>query len=153
MAAAANEGETRWRLFDNDGHILLAITDTDEPTDNIGSPQFRCRKASGQVEMEGDAKDALRRVVADLIRAGKPLNVSLAPSDSGNRAGMDVYYVEADDGWRYKLHLTSDAALFEQFKRTGTVEFRLNKTLVRETFKVGLENAGKFQDLCKPPRQ
>src|SRR5262249_53211606 len=77
-SALRSEGEWRWRLFDNDGRLMLAVADTDLGGD-AGSLFFQCKRASGIVEIIADMDQEVRRVVADLILNNGSPYVELAP--------------------------------------------------------------------------
>jgi hypothetical protein len=147
-AAVAADDRVRWRLYDNSDGVLLAIADADEGTDSFGAPLFHCRKATGQIVMEGEAKEAWRHAVADLIRADEPPHVQLLPSQPDNFAELNVFYSDMD-AWRYRLDLPAENPLFDQLKRTGTFDFKLKQALVHEEFKMSLENVARFQEICK----
>ncbi|UQR62671.1 hypothetical protein LRP30_39030 [Bradyrhizobium sp. C-145] len=144
----ANADETRWRFFDQNGRALLAITDTDEATDAIGSPSFDCAAGSDRVEVRGDANKALRRAIGNVISADQYPKVNVAPFEKESFVMLSVSYSEIS-GWQYGFDLPVSSPQFERFKQTGVLEFKLAGTAVREGSKVGLDAAAKFQAFCK----
>lgn len=150
ISAYANEGEDRWRFSENEGKAMLVIADTDEGTDAFGSPFFRCEKGSGRVEIEGSAKEALRRTIGNFITVDNYPDVQLLPIGSGYSDLLTISYSDMH-GWRYRFAMSAVETPFEQFKRTGVLEFKLGETLVHEEFKVGLDAIAKFQASCKRP--
>ena len=147
-AVHATEGEERWRFFENDGKAMLVITHTDGGTDAFGSPLFRCEKGSGRVEIEGGDKKLLRRTIGSLISADKYPTMQLLPANTGYADLPTISYSEMS-GWRYSFAMSAEETPFDQFRRTGVLEFKLGETVVHEEFKVGLDAAAKFQDFCK----
>jgi hypothetical protein len=152
VSASAKEGEVRWRVFDQLDQALLVIADTDEATDSFGSPMFSCTKKSGNVNVEGEAKENLRVAMANLIRANETPWIQVMPDTASRAATVDLVFSEID-GWRYKFGLSAGHKSFERFKRDGVIEFKLGKATVHEEFKAGLENIVKFFDLCERPRK
>jgi len=148
-AVAAEEGKASWRFFEDHGKAQLVIADTDEGTDDIGSPSFKCTGASDLIIVSGDAKEPLRRAIAAFIVADKYPKVEFGANAKGYAALLTIDYSEVT-GWEYGFDLSASSAPFERFKRTGALEFALGKTTVKEEFKVGLENVAKFQAFCKP---
>ena len=140
--------ELRWRFFDQGDPALLAIAASDA-TDNFGSPLFQCRKRSGMATAEGATSDELRRALAALILHDQVPAPNLVPDDSSAQVA-EVFYSEMT-GWRYRFQLSVTGPAFEQLKRTGAFQFKLDGTVVQSEFKVGLENVAKFQDFCKLP--
>ena len=152
-SAYSEEGEVRWRVFDQEGEALLVITDTDEATDHFGLPMFSCKHKSGNVNVEGEAKENLRVAMASLIRTDQTPWIQVIPDANPETTTLNLYF-SFIDGWRYKFDFSDDHKSFERFKRDGVLEFKLGETTVHEEFKVGLENVTKFLDLCKrPPRK
>lgn len=144
----ANADEIRWRFFDQNGRALLAIANTDEATDAIGSPSFDCAAGSDRVEVRGDANKALRRAIANMISADQYPKVNVAPFEKESFAMLSVSYSEIS-GWQYGFDLSASSPQFERFKQTGVLEFKLAGTAVREGSKIGLDAAAKFQAFCK----
>jgi hypothetical protein len=151
-SAHAKEDEWRWRVSDQEGQALLAKSDIDEATDNLGLPMFTCKDKSGNVTVEGEAKEALRIAIAGLIRADEIPWIQVTPDAEPETTTIDVFY-SFIDGWRYKFDIQEDHKSFERFKRDGVLEFKLGEAAVHEEFKVGLENVTKFLDICKRPRK
>jgi hypothetical protein len=147
MSAAADD--RRWRVFEETDKALLSASHTDEPTDDLGSPFFRCQRKSGTVVVEGTATQALRDALADLIRSNGYPQVDLLPSGSASSALLNVSYSEMGSNWQYSFELEVAGKAFDEFKRTGRFTFKVGSTVVREEFKVGLENVDKFQAICK----
>jgi hypothetical protein len=145
---AAEEGEVRWRVSDTADSALLVIADSDA-TDNLGSPLFECKKGSGAATAEGDASEDLRSTMAELILHDQEPGVHLTP-DEPNTQILDLAY-NSFSGWRYRFELFVTGPAFEQLKRTGLFQFKVADAIIREEFKVGLENVAKFQDICKQP--
>ena len=141
----SEDDEVRWRAFDQGDTALLVIADS-EATDNFGSPLFQCKKASGIATAEGDMNDDLRRTVAELILRDRELALNLMPEDPS--AQVEAFF-SGMTGWRYRIQLSVTGPAFEQLKRTGAFQFKIDETFVRDEFKVGLENVSKFQELCK----
>jgi hypothetical protein len=147
-ASNAKEDEWRWRVLDQEDEALLVISDT-HGGDHFGLPLLSCKKNTGAVEVEGEARENLRFAMADLIRAdGVPWIQAMPEAASVGDTTLDLH-VNMLDGWRYKFLLSADHRAFERFKRSGVIEFKLGAVVVHEEFKVGLESAGKFFDLCK----
>jgi hypothetical protein len=144
MSAAADD--RRWRVFEEADRALLAASRSDEPTDDLGSPFFRCQRKSGTVVVEGTANQELRDAVADLIRSDGYPQVDLLPAGS---TLLNVSYSEMGSNWQYSFELEAVGKTFDEFKRTGRFTFNVGSTVVREEFKVGLENVAKFQMICK----
>jgi hypothetical protein len=144
---AADEGEVRWRVSDTADSALLVIADSDA-TDNLGSPLFECKKGSGTATVEGDASEDLRSTMAELILHDQEPGVHLTPDEPSAQI-LDLAY--SFSGWRYRFQLSVTGPAFEQLKRTGLFQFKVADAIVREEFKVGLENVAKFQDICKQP--
>jgi hypothetical protein len=151
-SADAKDDEWRWRVFDREGEALLGMTDTEEATDNFGLPIFTCKGKSGNVSIEGEAKESLRVAMANVIRVDEIPWIQVMPETTPQTTTLDLLYSFVD-GWRYKFDIREEHKWFERFKRDGVLEFKLGEATVHEEFKVGLENVGKFLDLCKsPPR-
>jgi hypothetical protein len=150
VSAHAQEGVDRWRFSENEGKAMLVIADTDQGTDAFGSPLFRCEKGSGRVEIEGSAKEALRRTIGNFITVDKYPDVELLPAGSGYSDLLTISYSEMY-GWRYGFAMSAVETPFEQFKRTGMLDFKLGDTLVHEEFTIGLDAVAKFQDYCRRP--
>jgi hypothetical protein len=142
----AQEGEVRWRVFDQVDTVLLVIADSDA-TDNLGSPLFECKKASGMATAEGDMSDDMRSIVAAQMIDDEAANIDLMPSDSSARNFSFLFSYMT--GWRYRFDLSVTGPAFEQLKRIGSFEFRVADTVVRKEFKENLESVAKFQELCK----
>jgi hypothetical protein len=151
-SAYAMEGEWRWRVFDPEGEAILAMTDTDEATDNFGLPLFTCKDKSGNLNVEGQAKENLRVAMANLIRADETPWIRVVPDVAPESATIDLYF-SSIDGWRYKFNLQEDHKSLDRFKRDGVLEFKLGDAFVHEEFKVGLENVARFLELCRRPRK
>src|SRR4051812_15301457 len=85
-ASHAQEGEERWRLFEqaSGGKVMLAIAITDEGTDALGSPLFRCKRASGVIEVEGVMSADLRAAMAAMIKANQYPLIQLLPAAEQN---------------------------------------------------------------------
>ncbi len=127
---------------------MLVITDTDEGTDSFGSPLFRCERGSGRVEIEGAPKEALRRTIGNIIAADHYPAVQLLPAGTGYSDVLAISYSDMH-GWRYGFGMSAEEAPFEQFKRTGVLEFKIGETLVHEEFKIGLDAVANFQAFCR----
>jgi hypothetical protein len=145
----AEESKASWRFYEDHGKAQLVITDTDEATDNIGSPSFECTGASNKIIVRGEAKEPLRRAIAAFIVAGKYPKVDLGVDAGGYGSLLTIAYSEVA-GWEYGFHMSASAGAFERFKRTGVLEFALGKTAFKEKFTVGLEAVTKFHAFCKP---
>lgn len=145
----AEEGKASWRFYEDHGNAQLVITDTDEATDNIGSPSFECTAASNRVSVRGEAKEPLRRAIAAFIAANKYPKVEFNPIAKDYGSLLTIAYSEVA-GWEYGVDLSASSDAFERFKRTGVLEFVLGKTNFKEEFKVGLDAVAKFQAFCKP---
>jgi hypothetical protein len=143
----ANANEARWRLFDQGTDALLAIADTDEPGDAFGLPLLSCTQKTGFVNIEGEAKEGIRTVMAEMIRNDQAPWISVVPDATPESATIDLFY-SFIDGWRYKFGVQVSHKMFERFRRDGVIDFKFGKAAVHEEFKVGLDNVGKFLDLC-----
>ncbi|WP_157644282.1 hypothetical protein [Bradyrhizobium sp. WSM2793] len=143
----ANADEARWRLFDQGTDALLAIANTDEPGDAFGMPLLSCPRKSGFVSIEGEAKEEMRAVMSEMIKTDQAPWIKVAPDVNPESATIDLFY-SFIDGWRYKFGIQVDHKMFERFKREGVIDFKLGRAEVHEEFKVGLDNIGKFLDLC-----
>jgi hypothetical protein len=141
----------RWRLFEERDAALLAIADTDEGTDAFGSPLFRCKKASGHIEAEGATNDDIRTAMAAMISSDKYPLIQLFPEARDNVSLLSLSYSEADEGWRFYFLLKAVGPTFEEFKRTGQLAFKAGTKVIRAEIKAGIENAARFQDICKRP--
>jgi hypothetical protein len=147
QATHAAEGDVQWRVFDQDDNALLVTADS-EATDNLGPLLFHCKKGSGSVTAEGDMSEDLRNTVAALMLYDEEPSIVMAPEDSSAFGGE---FFTGMNGWRYRFQLSVTGPAFVQFVRTGSFRFKLGDSSVSRNFKVGLENAEKFQELCKPP--
>lgn len=143
----ANAGEARWRLFDQGTNALLAIADTDKPGDAIGLPLLSCTRQTGYVSIEGEAKEGIRAVMAEMIKADQAPWINVVPDANPESTTIDLFY-SFIDGWRYKFGVQASHKMFERFKRDGVIDFKFGKAQVHEEFKVGLDNVGKFLGLC-----
>lgn len=151
VSAYAQEGVDRWRTFEYDGkEAILVISDTDESGDTMGSPRFRCQIGSGKIEVKGVASDVQRQAIADLIRSGNYPRIELSPAGPDNIAFFDLSYSDMS-GWEYGFDLSAAGPPFEQFKRSGRLDFKVGETWLHEEFKVGLDAVAKFQASCKRP--
>jgi hypothetical protein len=151
VSAQANEGENRWRIFaTDDKEAILVIADTDLATDAIGSPRFWCAHGSGKIDVRGVAHETHRNAIADLIQSGQYPRVDFNPADPGNLTLLELSYSEMT-GWEYKFDVSAAGPPFEQFKRTGALDFKIADTWLHEEFKVGLDAAAKFQAFCNSP--
>jgi hypothetical protein len=146
-SAVAKEGEWSWRVFDNNDEETLAITDTDLAGDNIKMPFIFCKKAEGRITVRGDADESLRHAMADIIRNNRERTAKLSPTGEED---IELFFGES---WQYRIVISADAPPFEQFKRTGVLQFKLGRATVREQFTVGMENIAKFQDICRLKRR
>jgi hypothetical protein len=149
VPARAQDGEARWRLFEEKDTALLAIADTDLGTDALGSPLFRCKKASGYIEAEGAADADVRAAMATMISSDKYPLIQLFPAAEDNATLLSLSYSEAAEGWRFNFLLAAVGPAFEEFKRTGQLAFKAGTKVIRTEFKAGIENASRFQDICK----
>jgi hypothetical protein len=150
-SAYAQDGEDRWRMFETDNkEAQLLIVDTDEATDAIGSPRFWRVAGSGQIDVRGVARETHRNAIADLIRSDQYPRIELSPAGPDNSAFLELSYSDIS-GWEYKFGLSAAGPPFEQFKRTGTLDFKIAETWLHEEFKVGLDAVAKFQAFCKRP--
>jgi hypothetical protein len=143
----ANADEARWRLFDQGTDALLAIADTDEPGDAFGLPLLSCTQKTGYVSIEGEAKESIRVVMAEMLRTDQAPWINVTPDATPESTTIDLSYSFVD-GWRYKFGLQVSHKMFERFKRDGVIDFKFGNAAVHEEFKVGLDNVGKFLDLC-----
>ena len=146
---ASNEGQQRWPVFDQGDYAILTIADSDEGGDDLGSQYFRCRKASGTINVEGNATESLRNAIVDLILTDQYPHVGIVAPNSNETALLQPSFSEVN-GWQYSFDLPADGKTFERFKRTGALEFKVGKASNRGEFKAGLEIA-KFQNICKRP--
>ncbi|MGJ5150929.1 MULTISPECIES: hypothetical protein [unclassified Bradyrhizobium] len=151
-SAAWAADDQRWRIFEQDGGALLSPSHSDEATDDVGSPSFRCKAKSGTIAVTGDAGQELRNAVADLLRSNGYPQVEMVPASRFGQALLSVSYSEAGSVWEYSFELEADAPAFDAFKRSGRLTFKVGKTVVREEFKAGLENVAKFQSICARPK-
>jgi hypothetical protein len=88
----SNADDRRWRVFEQADGAILAVSGTDEASDDLGSPFFRCQKKSDRIEVHGTANQDLRNTMADLIRSGGYPSISLLPEGAPqfDRAGFVV---------------------------------------------------------------
>ncbi len=149
---SARADERRWRIFEQDQRALLAPSHTDEATDDVGSPSFRCELKSGTIVATGDAGQELRNAVAELLRSNQYPQVEMVPASRYGQTLLSVSYSEAGSVWEYSFELEADAPVFDAFKRTGRLTFKIGKTTIREEFKPGLDNVAKFQSICARPK-
>jgi hypothetical protein len=103
----------------------------------------------GTVSIEGEAKENLRLAMADLIRNDQTPWIQVLPDVKPETTSIDLLF-SFIDGWRYRFNLQENHKAFERFKNEGVIEFKLGDAAVHEEFKVGLDNVGKFLELCKP---
>ena len=90
--------------------------------------------------------------MADLIRSGGYPSITVLPgAGPHDSVVLDLLYSEMGGDWDYKFDLQANVPAVEEFRRTGRLEFKLGPTLVREEFKIGVGNIGRFVDLCKRP--
>jgi hypothetical protein len=148
IAVAEAAEDPRWRAFDQGDGALLAISDGDEG--HFGLPLFTCKKGLGLVEIEGEAKERLRIAVADLIRADETPLVQVLP-DAQSEANMNTIelFFTFIDGWRYRINLPRDHGAFLRLRQEGVLDFKVKAASVHEEFRIGLENVGRFLELCK----
>jgi hypothetical protein len=151
-SASSAADERRWRVFEQADGALLAASHSDEATDDVGSPSFRCKAKSGTIVVTGDAGQELRNAVADLLRSNDYPQVEMVPPSPFESTLLSVSYSEAGSVWEYSFELQADEAAFDAFKRSGRLTFKIGKTVVREEFKTGLENVAKFQSICARPK-
>jgi hypothetical protein len=151
-SAHSAEGEVRWRMLDQGDDALLVISNGQEG-DHFGLPLLSCKKNTGAVEVEGEAKENLRFAMADLIRSDGIPMIHVTPEATPAGDTTLNLYVNMLDGWRYKFQLSVDHKAFERFKENGVIEFKLGEVTVHEELKVGLDSVGNFFDLCKRPRK
>ncbi|MGJ4964289.1 hypothetical protein [Bradyrhizobium sp. HKCCYLRH3061] len=149
-ASAADD--RRWRVFEQDDGALLSPSRTDEATDDIGSPSFRCKARSGTIAVTGNAGQELRNVVADLLRSNGYPQVEMVPAGRYGQTLLSVSYSEAGSVREYSFEMQADAPAFDAFKRTGRLTFKIGNTTIREEFKPGLETIAKFQSICAHPK-
>ncbi|CAL74954.1 hypothetical protein; putative signal peptide [Bradyrhizobium sp. ORS 278] len=152
LTAASAADDRRWRVFEHDEGALLSPSRSDEATDDVGSPSFRCKAKSGTMTATGEASQELRNAVADLLRSNGYPHVEMAPASRYGQTLLNVSYSEAGSVWEYSFELEADAPSFEAFKRTGRLTFKVGKTTIREELKPGLENVAKFQSICARPK-
>jgi hypothetical protein len=151
VSAYANEGEERWRMFaTDDKEATFVIADTDFGTDAIGSPRFSCGFGSGKIDVRGVAREAHRNAIADLVRSDQYPRIELSPTGPDNVAFLELSYSDMS-GWEYGFDLSAAGPPFDQFKRTGMLDFKIGEAWLHEEFKVGLDAVAKFQALCKRP--
>ncbi|MGJ4926883.1 hypothetical protein ACQR1I_02655 [Bradyrhizobium sp. HKCCYLS2038] len=143
--ADARAGEKRWRMFDQETKLFLAIADTNELS--LVLPEFSCTRAMGFIDVYGEATDDLRIAMAEFVRTGQPPLIHVQPDLHHIDPVVDLVF--SYDGWHYKYSLLGNDESFDRFRREGVLEFKLGNVLVHEEFKVGLDEVGKFIDLCK----
>ncbi len=85
--------------------------------------------------------------MSEMIKTDQAPWIKVAPDVNPESATIDLFY-SFIDGWRYKFGIQVDHKMFERFKREGVIDFKLGRAEVHEEFKVGLDNIGKFLDLC-----
>jgi hypothetical protein len=150
VSNAIGAEETKWRLVkpDSTGELMLVMTDTDEATDAIGSPSFRCKAGSGFVTVQNDLQDsAARRAIADLILKDGYPTVELVP---GPGSSVIEEIVSSDDsGWNYHFQAAADAAAFNAFGKTGYFQFKIGRAVIKAGVKAGLEKITEFQAACR----
>ncbi|CCE02161.1 conserved exported hypothetical protein [Bradyrhizobium sp. STM 3809] len=152
VTAASAADERRWRVFEQDEGALLSPSRSDEATDDLGSPSFRCKAKSGTIAVTGDASQELRNAVADLLRSNGYPQVGMVPAGRYGQTLLNVSYSEAGSLWEYSFEMEADAPAFDALKRTGRLTFKIGKTTIREEFKSGLETIAKFQSICARPK-
>jgi hypothetical protein len=123
--ANADENEVRCRVFDEAGEALLAIADTDQPTDNLGIPMLSCNDGMGAVNVEGEANEKLRVAMAGMIRANEAPEIQVLPDATPGAASLELFHSFAGNGWRYKFLLQQNHQAFQRFRREGVLEFKL----------------------------
>lgn len=147
VAARTAEGDVRWRVSDQGDSALLVTADS-EATDNFGALLFHCKKGTGLATAEGDMDEALRTTIATMMLHDEEPGVTMVPEDS---SAMSAEAFTGMTGWHYRFMLDVTGPAFQEFARTGSFRFKIGDSSVSSDFKVGLENARKFQDLCKRP--
>ena len=70
------------------------------------------------------------------------------PPSSFGPALLNLSYSEMGSDWEYSLTLEAVEPAFDEFKRLGRLTFKVGGTVLREEFKVGLENVAKFQAIA-----
>jgi hypothetical protein len=150
VSAAFAADETKWRLVKNEGELMLAVTDTDEGTDAIGSPYFRCKPGSGGITVESDMRDrGARRAIANLILNDGYPNVELVPGPE--RSVIEQITFADDGGWGFRFQIDADAAAFTMFGKTGYFQFKIGPAVVKAGVKAGLGGIAEFQAACRRP--
>jgi hypothetical protein len=151
-SACSAADERRWRVFEQTDGALLAPSSSDDATDDVGSPSFRCQSHSGTIVVEGTATQGLRNAVADLIQSNGYPQVELIPASSLGSTLLTVSYSEGSGVWEYSFSLEVAEPAFDAFKRSGRLAFKIGSAVVREEFKAGLDSIAKFQAICKRPK-
>ena len=150
-SAVTAEDDRRWRIFEDGDKVLLSASHTDEPSDDLGSPFFRCERKSGTITIEGTASQELRNAMAGLIRSNGYPQANLIPPSSLGPALLTLSYSEMGGNWQYGFSFLAAEPAFNDFAHTGRLTFKVGSAVVQEEFKVGLDNVAKFQAICKRP--
>jgi hypothetical protein len=142
--------ETQWRLVKIEGELMLAMTDTDDATDAIGSPYFRCKPGSGRLTVDSNMQDRdVRRVIASLILNDGYPTVELVPGPE--RSVIDQITSADDGGWGYRFQIDADAAAFKMFGKTGYFQFKIGPAVTKAGVKAGRDRIAEFQAACQRP--
>ena len=150
--AAAGADENRWRLSKSgDGTAMLAVTDTDEATDAIGSLYLHCKPGTGSVTVdESNMRDKrVRAAIANLILNDGYPTVELEPAPE--RSAIEAITNSDDGGWGYRFEIGADAVAFNQFKKTGYLKFKIGTATIQAGVKVGFDKIAEFQAICRRP--
>jgi hypothetical protein len=146
--AGAAEREDRWRLAEDGDQLHLYIANTDEGTDHIGSPWFRCNRASGTITVGANMDDREREAFADLIMRDADPFIEMIPA-TPNQAFPATISHSPMYGWQYTFGMPADAPAFSNFTRTGVLEFKVGEFVLRSEFAVGLDKTVMFQRACR----
>jgi hypothetical protein len=150
VQAAVAADETRWRLVKSDDVAMLVLTDTDEATDSIGSPYFRCNWGSGLITVESNMQDTgVRREIANLIVNDGYPTVELVPGPQ--RSSIERIRSADNGGWGFNFQIDPDAAAFSSFGKTGFFQFKVGRAAVKAGIKAGLDSIAGFQAACRRP--
>ena len=130
---------------------MLAVTDTDEATDAIGSLYLHCKPASGYVMVdESNMQDKrVRSAIASLIVNNGYPTVQLDPAPE--RSVIEAITNSDDGGWGYRFQIDADAPAFNQFKKAGYLKFKIGAATVQAGVNAGFDKIAEFQAICRRP--
>lgn len=140
--------EWRWRFSEDGGQAYLVFAASDE-TDDIGA-MFICKLGSGNANVTALMDERLRNAMAEAIRTGSGPYGRLVPGTQDHDSiFIQLSFSEKDEAWQFSFDVNVGSTGFEEFKRTGVFQFKLDESMQRIEHKAGLENIAKLQEACR----